>query len=151
MHRPATDLLRNGGVIIYTVPEATVAEATKKMAFHNVSSILVLENNRTLIGIFTERDLLRRVVVEGIDSNTTRISEVMTRNVIVVSRDTPLRQVHLLMNEKHIRHIPVADEDQLLGVISLRDLLRYENQVKEFEINQLKDYLLNKPYPVYPG
>jgi len=151
MHQSVSELLRNGGVIIYTAPSATVAEATKKMAFHNVSSILVLENNETLVGIFTERDLLRRVVVEGLDPNTTQITDVMTPNVMVVTRDTPLGQVHLLMKEKHIRHIPVADKDRLLGVISFRDLLRFENQEKDFEINQLKDYVLHKPYPVYPG
>ncbi|GIV62247.1 MAG: inosine-5-monophosphate dehydrogenase [Rhodothermaceae bacterium] len=151
MHRPVSDVLRNGGVVVYIAPHATVYEAIERMAFHNVGSILVLKNNRELVGIFTERDLLRRVVLKGLDARTTPISEVMTRDVIVVSSDTPRYEVERIMREQHIRHIPVADEERLLGVVSLRDILRVENEERKFEIDKLKEYVMEKPYPTYPG
>jgi CBS domain-containing protein len=147
MYRYVSDLLNEGGIVVFTSPHATVAEAAHKMARHNVGSIVVLEKGRRLVGIFTERDLLRRVIVDGRDANVTRVSEVMTKEVIVVTPDTPRAEVLQLMNEKHIRHIPVADESHLLGVISLRDVLRFENEEKDFEIEQLRQYLLQKPFP----
>ena len=146
-----SDLLRTGGVLIYTAPSTSVLDAIGKMAQHNVGSILVLENHRELVGIFTERDLLRRVVLEGKDPAQTPIREVMSKEVIVVSADTPRSEVLALMTKHHCRHIPVADEDRLLGVISLRDLLRFENKAKDFEITQLREYVLERPYPKYPG
>lgn len=145
------DLLRRGGAIVYTSPETSVADAVQKMGHHNVGSILILENSRKLLGIFTERDLLRRVVLAERDPAKTLIGDVMSTNVIVVAADTPRAKVLSLMEEHHIRHIPVADADQLLGVISLRDVLRFDNKEKDFEIEQLKEYVLKKPYPSYPG
>ncbi|GIV62643.1 MAG: inosine-5-monophosphate dehydrogenase [Rhodothermaceae bacterium] len=151
MYRPIADVLKKGGVIVYTAPHATVFEAVERMAFHNVGSILILRNHRVLEGIFTERDLLRRVVLEGRDPRTTPISEVMTRDVIVVSSDTPRHEVERIMREHHIRHVPIADEERILGVVSLRDVLRVDRMEKDFEIDKLKEYVLDKPYPTYPG
>ncbi len=151
MHRPVSDVLQSGGVIVYASPDSSVADAVQKMASHNVSSILVLERSRHLIGIFTERDLLRRVVLPRRDPDQTRLADVMTPDVLVVSGTTPLSDVRQIMRDRHIRHVPVADNDRLLGVISLRDVLRHENQEKDFEITQLREYVMVKPYPTYPG
>ena len=135
--------------MIYTTPDATVAVASAKMAKHNIGSVLVMERNRDLVGIFTERDVLKRVVVPALDPKTTPISEVMSRDVIVVSADAPVSEVLKIMNDCHCRHIPVAAGDHLLGVISLRDLLRYENDAKDFQIEQLHEYIFQKPYPSF--
>lgn len=151
MHRPISDLLRTGGIIVYTAPETTVSDAVRKMAQHNVSSILVMENSRLLAGIFTERDLLRRVVMARLDPDTTPLRDVMTTEVLTVPGSTPLGEVRRIMRERHIRHIPVIDGDRLLGVVSLRDVLRYENLQMDFEIAQLKGYVMEKPYPSYPA
>ncbi len=151
MHRTVSDLLRTGGVLVYTSPQTTVADAAKKMVNHNVGSILIMENNLKLAGIFTERDLLSRVITAGRDPRQTLISEVMTRDVLVVPSNTPCSDVVQLMDQQHIRHVPVADGERLLGVISLRDLLRYDNSEKHFEIEQLREYVIAKPYPTYPG
>jgi CBS domain-containing protein len=121
------------------------------MAFHNVGAILVMENNRELVGIFTERDALRRVMLQGLDPRTTPIRDVMTPDVIIVSADTPRGDVHQIMRQKHIRHIPVADGDRLLGVVSLRDVLAVDNLDKSFEIDNLRAYIMERPYPTYPG
>ena len=145
MRQRVSDLLRNGGAVIYTSPETTVARAAQQMVEHNVGSILVLDRRRQLVGIFTERDLLHRVVVENRSADATRIGDVMTRDVYVVSADTPRGDVLRLMNQRHIRHVPVTENDRLIGVISLRDILRFEVQEKEFEIEQLKQYVHQQP------
>lgn len=149
MYKKVVDLLRSGGAVVYTAPDTSVADASAKMARHNIGSILVMDRNRDLVGIFTERDLLKRVVVPSLDPNNTPISEVMSRDVVVVSAETPIVDVLKIMNEQHCRHIPVADGDRLLGVISLRDLLRYENDTKDFEIEQLHAYIFQRPYPTF--
>ncbi len=145
MHRRVSDLLKRGGVIIYTSPESSVSDAVETLNRHNVGSILVLSPSRSLVGIFTERDLLQRVVAKGLDPTTTKIGDVMTHDVIVVSSDTSRHDVLQVMDQKHIRHVPVSDGTQLLGVISLRDVLRFDNAEKDFEIEQLKQYFLQEP------
>lgn len=145
MHRCVSDLLRRGGVVIFTSPDATVYDAVQILSRHNVGSILVMASNRALAGIFTERDLLQRVVAQGLDPTSTKIGEVMTRDVIVVTSDTSRDEVLQIMDQKHIRHVPVSDGQQLLGVISLRDVLRFDNAEKDFEIEQLKQYFLQEP------
>ncbi|MEX1055050.1 MAG: CBS domain-containing protein [Rhodothermales bacterium] len=135
-------LIRTGGVVVYTSPETSVAEAVHEMSKKKVGSILIMEEGKRLVGIFTERDLLERVVARDLDPRTTRIEAVMTTNVILVSAATPRSEVLQIMNSNHIRHIPISDGEQVLGVISLRDILRFENAEKEFEIEQLRQYLL---------
>lgn len=149
MHKKVSDLLRTGGAVIYTAPQTSVAAASAKMATHNIGSILVMERGHELVGIFTERDLLKRIVVPARDPRSTLIEEVMSRDVIVVSADTPVVEVLKIMNDCHCRHIPVAAGDRLLGVISLRDILRYENEAKDFQIEQLHEYIFQKPYPSF--
>lgn len=149
MQKKVSDLLRTGGAVVYLAPDASVAEAANKMSRHNIGSVLVMERGHELVGIFTERDLLKRVVVPSLDPNTTPISQVMSGDVIVVTADTPVGDVLKLMNDCHCRHIPVAAGDRLLGVISLRDLLRYENDAKDFQIEQLHEYIFQKPYPSF--
>ena len=147
MYKKVADLLRSGSAVIFTAPETSVADATARMSRHNIGSILVIEGNRELVGIFTERDLLKRVVVPGLDPRKVTISQVMSTNVIVVSADTPVVDVLKLMNECNCRHIPVATGQQVIGVISLRDILRHENDAKTFQIEQLHEYIFQKPYP----
>lgn len=151
MQRLISELLQRRGMVLYTGPTTPVDEAVALMAEHNVGSLLVLENNADLVGIFTERDLLCRVVNERRAPENTLIRDVMTEDVIVVSEDTPRSDVINLMNEKQFRHAPVASEGNIIGVVSLRDLLRFEHEMQEFEIEQLREYVREKPYPTYPG
>ncbi|MEX0822323.1 MAG: CBS domain-containing protein [Rhodothermales bacterium] len=146
MRRHVSDLLRTGAVVVYTSAQASVAEAVEKMTRHNVGSILVMKNNHQLVGIFTERDLLHRVAAKNLNLQQTKIGDVMTSDVIVVSSDTPRGEVRRLMDTHHIRHIPVSDGKHIIGVISLRDVLRFENAEKEFEIEQLRHYI-HQPGP----
>ena len=151
MERPISELLQRHGVIIHTSPESTVQHAVSIMAEHDIGSVLVFRNNTELLGIFTERDLLHRVVNAGLDPTTTPLREVMTEDVVVVSADTPRGDVIDLMREEQFRHVPIAQDGQLVGVVSLRDVLRFENRQQAFEIEQLREYVLEKPYPTYPG
>jgi CBS domain-containing protein len=151
MQKPVSDLLRRKGAIVYVTPEATVRDAVDLMVEHNTGSVLVLDEGTDLVGIFTERDLMRRVVDPGLASDDTPITEVMTADVIVVSGDTKRGEALRLMEDEHIRHLPVADPDELYGVISLRDLLRFDRNDKEFEVEQMRDFVMRKPYPAYPA
>jgi len=118
----AADLIRDTKPI-YTMPDKTVLDAAKIMAEHNIGSVPVVENGR-LVGIFTERDLVR-LVARGVPLDT-RLGEVMTRDLIVAKPSEPLPLIAQKMLQHGIRHIPVVDDEgRLLGVISIRRVLRY--------------------------
>ena len=151
MHTPVSRLLRNQTQVVSVHPLAFVSEAVQIMVEKNVGSLIVLDADENLVGIFTERDLLRRIVAKSLDPESTVIESVMTRDVRVVDRTADRHDLLLLMEELHIRHVPIVDNGVVLGVVSLRDVLRSENEEKEYEINQLRGYVSNKPYPTYPG
>jgi len=121
------------------------------MTTENTGSVLILDESGVLIGIFTERDLLTRVVAAGLDPAATPIEDVMSRDVITVRANALRRDVHNIMKSKNVRHVPVINGPDVIGVVSLRDILRSANAEKDFEIGQLKDYITNRPYPSYPG
>jgi len=151
MKRPISELLKRSGVLIYTAPSTSVREAVATMSDHNIGSILVMENNQKLVGIFSERDLLNRVVNEDLDPAKTPIHEVMTPDVVVVSGETARSDALQIMQENHIRHLPIADDDKLYGIVSLRDLLSFEKELREQEVEQLRRFVYDKPYPSYPA
>jgi CBS domain-containing protein len=110
---------------IVSVPKtATVMEASQAMVERNVGAAIVLEEGR-LVGIFTERDVLKRVVTKRLDPETTPVTEVMTKGVVTVREDADRSLVLRLMNEHHVRHLPVVDEaGRVVSVLSMRQLLR---------------------------
>jgi CBS domain-containing protein len=118
----------------------TVSQAAQEMNRRKVGSVLVMEGGR-LIGIFTERDVLWRVVAAGLDPKTTLLSQVMTRNPITVGPDTPIQRVMNVFTEKRFRHLPVVDDGRLLGLISIGDVLRWAADVHRQEAEQLKQYI----------
>jgi len=144
-------ILRPDRSAVYVDPDVMVIDAVNSMIENDVASIVILTQENELLGIFTERDLLRRVVAPGMDPTTTSISDVMTPSVRVVDTMATRLEVQRLMEEEHIRHVPVVDGNTVVGVISLRDVLRSENADKAFELDQLKGYVTDKPYPSYPA
>jgi len=144
-------ILRASTRVIRVGPKTTVLEAVGVMMTQNVASVIVLDENEKLIGIFTERDLLRRVVAPGLDPATIHIEKVMTDRVHTVDQNATSEEVRALMENHHIRHVPVVVDGAVMDVISLRDILRCENEDKTFEIDQLMGYVSNKPYPRYPA
>ncbi len=147
MHERVSDLLNRSRVLIYIAPSASVRETVEVMDRHNVGSVLIMDEHHKLCGIFTERDLVKRVVASGADPDETPISDVMTPEVVVVDAATPADTVFELMNQRKCRHIPVADGDRILGVVSLRDLLQRDRKIKEMEISQMRTYFLDAGYP----
>ena len=105
---------------------ATVMETIRAMVAGNVSAVVVLEAGR-LAGVFTERDVVVRVVLGGLDADKTPVAEVMTRNPVTVREDADRSSVLRIMNERHIRHLPVVDaEGRVVAMLSMRHLLRAE-------------------------
>jgi CBS domain-containing protein len=120
--------------------DITVAAAVKEMDRHKVGATLVMDGGQ-LVGIFTERDVLSRVVAAGLDPATTPMERVMTRNPITVSSTTTIEDVMALFTTKRFRHLPVVDEDRLVGLISIGDILRRMVETHRHEAEQLKQYI----------
>lgn len=140
MTRVADILEVKGGDVIRIAGEATVFDAVRMMVEANVGALLVVEADE-VVGIFTERDYLRRIAVEGRTSRTTRVREVMSAPVICVTPDTGLDESMALMTDRRIRHAPVIDEGALVGMISIGDLVKFQSAQQSFEIKYLKDYI----------
>ncbi|HMS64214.1 MAG TPA: CBS domain-containing protein [Ignavibacteria bacterium] len=121
----------------------TILDVAKFMGMHNIGAVPVLEQGEilTLKGIFSERDLLRRCIAKDLDLKNTPIDEVMTKNVILLeSHDTPEYTLQI-MKQENIRHVPVRNGQDLVGMISIRDLMLYDNIVKEEKIEMLNSYI----------
>jgi len=147
MYERIGELLRTGRALVFVTPTSSVRDTVQLMDSHNVGSVLVLDDDTELCGIFTERDLVKRVVSKGLDPATTPIGDVMTKDVIVADAKTRASEVFQLMDSNKFRHIPVADGRRILGVVSLRDILRKEKSLKELEIVQMRSYFLDPTYP----
>jgi CBS domain-containing protein len=110
------------------------------MADENVGAVLVM-NGDTLVGIFTERDYARKVVLKGKSSNSTTIGDVMTGRLVTVDPTWTAGQCMALMDEQHIRHLPVLEQGRVVGVISIRDANRAVVEEQRFAIRQLENYI----------
>jgi CBS domain-containing protein len=117
-----------------------VLDALRLMAERNVGAALVVESDR-LVGIVTERDYARKVALKGKRSSDTPVSEVMTSPVISIDQGWTADQCMVLMDEKHIRHLPVLDEGRLVGVISIRDAVRAIITAQQYTIQELEKYI----------
>ncbi len=133
------ELLSNR-TIHYIQPEQTVFEAANFMVSCNVGAVPVLDGTR-LVGIFSERDIMRRVVTEGRDPLTTRISEVMSTRISTVSPTDSSEAAMALMQEHSIRHLPVCEGNTLVGFLSLRDLLRCHLDEKSADNDMMRAYI----------
>ena len=121
----------------------SILDVSKFMGLHNIGAVPVLEQSEklTLKGIFSERDLLRRCIAKDLDLVNTKIDEVMTKNVILLeSHDTPEYTLQI-MKQENIRHVPVRTGQDLIGMISIRDLMLYDNILKEEKIEMLNSYI----------
>ncbi len=142
------DFLR-GEEVFYAAPDLTVRQAAQYMTTKEVGAVPVLERGR-LVGIFTERDLLTRVVAHGLDPATTRVGEVMTKELVVAEADEDYEAALEKMKDCNCRHLPVVEQHRLLGVVSMRDLLLAEITVKSSAIRML-DTVIQYKSPVSSG
>ena len=135
------DMIRKKGYEVFTItPESTVFEALNLMAEHNIGALLVMAEDE-IKGIVSERDCIRKVDVMGKNARETKISEIMTSDVITVEADQPLEDCMGLMIEKNIRHLPVCEGKKLLGLLSVRDVLREVIEVQQMMLTQLERYI----------
>jgi len=139
------DILAVKGSMVHTIdPSATVLAAIHYMNHHKLGALIVM-NDGKVMGIFTERDVLRRVLGEQREPNSTFVSEVMTTDVICVAPETDLDDVSSIMQQKRIRHIPVcAGEGRIRGMISIGDLNAYHSTNQEAHIHFLSDYIYGR-------
>ena len=135
------DMIRKkGGDIFMIAPDATVFEALKLMAQHNTGALLVMSNDM-VDGIISERDCVRKLELDEKTVRDTRVSDVMTSKVISIDADEPLEECMALMLEKSIRHLPVYDGTKLLGLVSVRDVLKEVVDVQQMMLSQLERYI----------
>ena len=131
---------RKGNAIWATQPDATVFEALKLMAEKAIGSLLVFEENQ-LTGIFSERDYARKVILKGKSSHDTCVNEIMSKNVVCVRPDQSMADCMALMTDKRVRHLPVLDDNKVIGVISIGDVVKEIISEQEFVIGQLETYI----------
>lgn len=139
--RTVRQLLADKPAEVFAVaPEAPVVEAIRLMADKSIGAVLVLRGG-TLAGILSERDYARKVVLQGRSSADTPASAIMTAQVVTVGPDTPVTACMQLMTERRIRHLPVVEGGQVVGVISIGDLVKAVIADQQLELEQLQRYI----------
>ena len=134
-------LQAKGNKVFAVHPNDTVFSALEEMVEKNVGALVVLDEQEHFAGIFTERDYARKVILKGKASKETRIKEVMTEHPVSVTPDTTLEQCMSLMTTKYIRHLPVFEANNLVGLISIGDIVKYIIDEQKFIIENLEHYI----------
>ncbi|MCH8877660.1 MAG: CBS domain-containing protein [Chloroflexi bacterium] len=133
-------LERKGSEVWSTSPDSTVYEALQLLAEKDVGALLVLQDGE-LVGVVSERDYARKVILHGKTSMKTPVKEIMTEDVITVGTGSTVEEVMALMTDKHIRHLPVVEGERIVGVVSIGDLVKAIIADQEFTIGQLENYI----------
>jgi CBS domain-containing protein len=129
-----------GHEVIGVGPGATVYAAIAEMVENNTGSLLVMEKGH-IEGIFTERDYLRKIALQGRTSQDTAVREVMTSPVVVCESTTEIDEALALMTDRRIRHLPVVEGSEVIGVVSIGDLVKFKTKEQAFRISYLEDYI----------
>jgi len=141
MNDPIARVLDHKGSDVETVPaETTVLTAVKRMNERKIGALLITVGGRP-VGIFTERDVLVRVVAAGLDPKTTPVNEVMTRNPVVVRSEVTVNEAMMVITQRRCRHLPVIDDTGLRGLISIGDLMSWLVRHQQRTIEDLHDYM----------
>ncbi|HMB56108.1 MAG TPA: CBS domain-containing protein [Arenimonas sp.] len=139
--RKVSHILEDKGARVITVPqEAPVLEVIRLMAEHHIGSVLVMRGPE-IIGIATERDYARKVILQGRSSADTPVSVIMSSPVVCVSPGDTVPACMAIMTERKLRHLPVVDDGQLIGMVSIGDLVRSVIEDQQMEIHQLQQYI----------
>ena len=139
--KPVRKLLsRRDSAIFKVAPDAIVFEGLQLLAQHGVGAMLVMQDEK-LVGIFSERDHTRKVALEGKNSRTIKVADIMTHQVVSVTPATGTRACMALMSQKRIRHLPVIDGEKVLGLISIRNIMDDIIADHEQTISQLQNYI----------
>jgi signal-transduction protein with cAMP-binding, CBS, and nucleotidyltransferase domain len=136
-----SDILKGKqGPLLTISSEASVFDMVAQMVEANVGSLLVTVGGR-IEGIVTERDYLRRVTLEGRTDKDTPVSEIMTSPLIVVTPQTPVEECMAIMTDRRIRHMPVVEDGEVVGLVSIGDIVKFQSQQQDFKIQYLTDYI----------
>ena len=139
--KPVSELFRNRPNTLWSLgPDDSVFDAITVLSEKGVGALMVMENGK-LVGILSERDYTRKIALLGKNSKETKVREIMTSNVLVVTPLTRTRQCMAIMSEKNIRHLPVVDGSTVVGIVSIRDLMNDIISDHEFTIAQLESYI----------
>jgi CBS domain-containing protein len=140
MNQLSEILAEKGHHVLEIEADASVFEAVKQMVEANVGSLLVTEGGK-ITGIVTERDYLRRVTLHGRTDKDTAVREIMSSPLIVATPETPVDECMALMTDRRIRHVPVVEGGEVVGVVSIGDLVKFKSKRQSFEIQYLTDYI----------
>lgn len=135
-----------GSTIFSVAPETTVWDAASSMAKHHVGAVLIMAGSQ-VAGIFSERDLLLRVLLAGKDAKATPVQEVMSTDLVYVTLDTAVHEAMAVMTQRRCRHLPVMEGPELRGMVSIGDCTRFLSRDQDYTIRHLTEYIHNK----YPG
>jgi CBS domain-containing protein len=133
-------LLGKHGQVWTTEPQATVYKALELMSEQNVGALPVVEDGH-VVGVFSERDCIRKVLVRGKSPHATAVQDVMSHPVIIVQPDTPVEVCMELMTNQHVRHLPVMEDDQLVGIVSIGDVLKAQIADRDVLIRDMEHYI----------
>src|SRR5918992_798420 len=140
MNRVKEILDEKGHDVLQIEGDASVFDAVKQMVDAGVGSLLVTEGGE-VAGIFTERDYLRRMTLEGRDDKDTAVRDVMSSPLVVVTPENTLDECMAMMTDRRIRHLPVVVESDVVGVVSIGDIVKFKSKQQSFEIKYLTDYI----------
>ena len=121
-------------------PDASVFDALRKMADHDVGALVVLDEGR-LVGVFSERDYARKIILSGKSSRATQVRKILMEEVPCVRRDNTVDECMALMTDKRVRHVPVLEGDQVVGIVSIGDLVKEKMSHQQFVIDELEHYI----------
>jgi CBS domain-containing protein len=147
LREPVHRILRNKGSQVYSIaPDATVYEALEELAEKDIGALVVLEGVE-LVGIFSERDYVRKVILKGRSSRDMKVHEIMSSPVVTLSVQTSIDECMYRMTEQRCRHLPVVEDGKVVGVVSIGDVVNWIITTQDMTIHQLEDYISGK----YPG
>jgi CBS domain-containing protein len=135
------NILTSKGREIWSIaPEKSIFDALEMMADKNISGLLVLDSDK-LVGIFTERDYARKLILKGKSSKNTKVSDLMTKNILYVGSKNTVEDCMKLMTAKRVRHLPVIDNKRLIGIVTIGDLVQQIISEQQTTIHQLENYI----------
>ena len=140
MNRVSEILGDKGGDVLRIDANASVLEAVRQMVEANIGSLLVTKDGE-IAGIVTERDYLRRVALEGSADEEVTVETIMSSPLIVVTPETAIDECMALMTDRRIRHVPVVDEGEVVGIVSIGDVVKFKSKQQSYDIQYLTDYI----------